>query len=167
MILNGPMKCFVASCYTPPKCPYKSVQKGKKIPLKAKRWFDQECQVLKRAFNSISKERRINLLDENISKKQNLISKTLRSTCSEKKIEYWKDLGEKLESPDKDNNFWDVWQSFDDKPQKENLLKLIDGSKWENYYGKLFCQNEEPKSHLDELAKSDHDSTARNAICDR
>ena len=73
-------------------------------------------------------------------------------------------MGEKLENSEKDNAFWDVWQSFDNRPQKEYCSHLMDDLKWENYYHKLFCQSEEPKRHPVDVAKPDHDTTTLHAI---
>ena len=141
------------------------VSKGnkRKCHKKGKKWFDNECVALKKDFNLLSKRRHQKPHDENIKMEQKQASKTLRSTCFKKKQAYWNNVAEQLENNTDNNQFWDTWTSFDDKYQSDSQPRLTNGNVWEQYYAKLFHENNDLKLPKERnKTKKDHQGPALN-----
>ena len=100
---------------------------------------------------------------KNIKMEQKQASKTLRSTCFKKKQAYWNNVAEQLENNTDNNQFWDTWTSFDDKYQSDSQPRLTNGNVWEQYYAKLFHENNDLKLPKERnKTKKDHHGPALN-----
>ena len=67
------------------------------------------------------------------------------------------------------SSFWDMWKSFDDKYQNDSQPRLTDGNVWEQYYAKLFQQNNDlqPTKWANEIKKDYHGPALNKQISDR
>ena len=135
------------------------VNKNWKIRNKSKRWFDLECQELKKGVRTIGRKKIRKPNDNLLKKKYHEKLKEFKKKCKSKRNIFWqRNIREVEKSLADPNTFWKKWENVNETVTSP-LIHTISGDKWYAHFKGLHAGTIE--TNLDEQQFSSNEDMGR------
>ena len=129
----------------------KTQKDWKKKKKNGKKWFDTECNDLKKSVRNLGREKYIKTGDSLLKVKYHEKLNEYKKKCKFKKYKFWENTStERNNSLDDPINFWKKWKKLDEchTPVTQHN---VTGEKWHDYFKNLHTETTTVKMMIIEI----------------
>ena len=115
---------------------------------KSKKWFDKECDTLKREVCKIAKDKHKDPQNNLLRSKYHEKLKLFKRKCKSKRFSFWQNKFSDIEnSLNSSKDFWKKWKTASES-ETSNQLPNVTGDQWFNHFKNLHTENSNEKGEI-------------------